>query len=300
MTQDEHGPTESETPGTESPFSALYDRGVETLLDISITEEWVETDDGHTHLLTAGDPSAPPLVVFQGANVTNPVTLAWVQSLADDYYLIAPDTPGEPGKTTTDTPPAFGPWVVDILDQFGLDSAAMIGASHGAGVLLEAAAHAPARIDAAVCLVPAGFGTSFSLSLGRIVGPSFMYRFHGSQWLLDQALAPMFTQEISSVAKVTVETIGKALRTGDLPAEFPGPDDSSSIAAFDAPTLVITAEDDPFFPGKETCKRASEMLQSLEDCLMLTDERHFLSPAGQNRATERIQAFLATHTSDQT
>lgn len=64
----------------ETPFDSLYDRAVEDLLDISVGDEWVETSVGRTHVLVAGDPSAQPVVVLQGGNVTNPVTLAWFQA----------------------------------------------------------------------------------------------------------------------------------------------------------------------------------------------------------------------------
>lgn len=295
MSEDGPAPTEAGAPGGTSPFAALYDRAIESLLDVPVTDEWLDTGNGRTHLLAAGDASAPPVIVFQGGNVTNPVTLAWVQALAEDYYLVAPDTPGQPGKTTIETLPEFGPWVVDVLDGLGIDSAAMIGASHGAGVLLEAAAHAPARIDAAALVVPAGFGTPLSLALARIVVPSLGYRLLSRRRLLLRALAPMFTQPVSRIDDVVIETIGRALRTGDLTAEFPGPDHPGALAGFGAPTLVVTAEHDPFFPGKRTCKRAARTLPSLEDCVLLTDERHFLSPAGQDRATERVGTFLVEH-----
>lgn len=279
---------------TEGPFTAIYDRAVESLLEVPVQEKYVDTGGGQTHLLTAGDDTDPPLVVFQGGNVTTPITLSWVQALAEEYHLIAPDTPGQPGKTTVETPEKYTPWVVDLLDALDLQSARMIGISHGAGIVLETAVDAPERIDAVALVVPAGFGTAFSTSLLRIVLPSVGYRFLPQRRLLHQALAPMFTQSVSSVDETILETVGQALRTGELRAEFPGPDDLEMLAGFDAPALVITAEDDPFFPGTRTCKQAAGALASLDECLMLTDERHFLSPAGQRQATERIRTFLAT------
>lgn len=279
----------------ESAFSDLYDRAVGSLLDIPTSDEWIDTRDGRTHFLAAGDPSAPPLIVFQGGNITTPVTLAWVQALADDYYLLAPDTPGQPGKTTVETPAAYSCWVGDFLDSLDLDSAGMLGISHGAGIVLEVAADIPEQIETAALVVPAGFGTPLSVDLLRIVLPSLAYRLTGQRWLLNQALAPMFTQPISAVDETVVETVGTALRTGDLRAEFPGPDEPAELAGFEAPTLVITAEQDPFFPGKRTCEQAERYLSSMTACLMLTEERHFLSPAGQGHAVERIRSFLGEH-----
>lgn len=280
------------------PFAALYDRAVESLLDVSVTDEWVDTRVGRTHVLTAGDPDASPVVVLQGSSITNPVTLAWVQGLADEYRLVAPDTPGQPGKSTATAPPEYGGWVVDLLDGLGLDRAAMLGVSHGGGVLLEAAAHAPDRITVAALVVPAGFGTPLSLTLAGIVGQSLGYRFLPSQTLLTRALAPMFTQSVQAVDQVVVDTIARALRAGDLAVEFPGPTDAAALAGFGAPALVVTGERDPFFPGERTCSRAARDLPSLVDCLTLPGERHLLSPAGQDRATDQIRAFLDEYATD--
>ena len=203
-----------------SRFGQLYEDAISVLLDQVVTDRWVETCAGRTHVLTAGDPTAPPVVVLQGGNVTNPVTLAWVQGLADGYYLIAPDTPGQPGWSDPHEPDEYGPWVVDVLDGLGTDRAAMVGISHGGGVLLEAAAHAPDRITGAVLVVPAGFGTPLSPALARIVVLSLAYRAVPRRGLLTRALAPMFSDSrgpveavVSEFAPLTV-LLARAARTG--------------------------------------------------------------------------------------
>ncbi|WP_424001426.1 alpha/beta fold hydrolase [Haloarcula salina] len=273
-------------------FESLYDRAASTLLDVELTARTVETGDGQTHVLTAGSSDAPPVVVFQGGNVTTPITLSWIQALAADYFLVAPDTPGEPGTAATPPPHSYGRWAAAVLDGLDLDRPAVVGTSHGGGVALELAAHDPDRIAAAALLVPAGFGVSFSLDLLRIVLPSLAYRVVPRRSLLDRALAPMFTQPIDTVDDVILETVGTALRTGDVKTEFPGPDDPAALSEFAAPTLVIAAEEDPFFPAETVCRRATDALPGLVECISLRDERHFLSPAGQARVTERIRAFL--------
>jgi pimeloyl-ACP methyl ester carboxylesterase len=265
------------------------------LLGMDVEEEWVETRAGATHVLLAGDPDAPPVLVLQGGNVTNPITLSWVADLADDHRLVAPDTPGEPGKSATVAPDGYGPWVVDVLGGLGLETVAAAGVSHGAGVLLEAAVEVPGRIAAAVLVVPAGFGTPLSPALARIVLPALAYRLHPSDWLLRLALAPMFTEPIGSVERVVLETVGLTLRTGDPKAEFPGPDGPAELAGFDAPTLVLTAEDDPFFPGERTAERAAAWLPSLSESVLLAGERHFLSPRGRRSVVEYARSFLAEH-----
>lgn len=276
-------------------FAHLYDRAITDLLEVPVGEEWVDTRIGRTHVLLAGDPEAPPVLVLQGGNVTNPVTLAWVQGLAEEYRLVAPDTPGQPGRSAAESHAEYGPWVVDVLDGLGLDAVAMVGLSHGAGVLLETAAETPERVAVAVLVVPAGFGTPLSPALARVVLPALAYRLYPKRWLLRRALAPMFSGPVEAVEEVVLETVGLALRTGDLDAGFPGPSGPDDLVRFEAPTLVVTAAEDPFFPGERTARRAAAWLPSLEESVLLADERHFLSQRGQRTVTDRARSFLSAH-----
>jgi pimeloyl-ACP methyl ester carboxylesterase len=169
----------------------------------------------------------------------------------------------------------------------------MVGISHGGGVLLEAAVDAPDRITGAVLVAPAGFGTPLSPALARIVALSLAYQVVPRRGLLTRALAPMFSDSMKSVDDVVIETVGQALRTGDLQAAFPGPDDPGAMAEFDAPTLVVLGERDPFFPADRILPRVEQTLPSLVECITLAGERHFLSTTGQGRVTDHIRTFLA-------
>lgn len=149
----------------EAELMRLYDRALQRL-EVECTDQYVDTRFGKTHLLCAGPPGAPPLVIFHGGNFVNPFTLAWFAVLADEYRIYAPDTVGHPGRSAqTRISPrdlSYGKWVVDILDGLGLECVPMVGPSYGAGIILRAAVCAPDRISRAVLVCRRGLSMSRS------------------------------------------------------------------------------------------------------------------------------------------
>ncbi|WP_237713305.1 alpha/beta hydrolase [Halococcus hamelinensis] len=211
---------------------------------------------GETHLLLAGDPDAKPLLVPQGGNVTTPVTLAWVEALANEYRLLAPDTPGQPRKTTARAAD-YGRWLVALLDALGVEAVPAVGISHGAGVLLEA----PDRFESVSLVVPAGFGVEPPAGLARVGVPSLAYRFLPRCWLLDRALGSLATELPASLPPVVRDTI---------------------------------AADDPFFPARTIGPRIRTTFPECREGLTLPDERHLLGPTGRSRTRRTRRAFLGS------
>jgi len=85
----------------------------------------------------------------------------WGPQLADlgpDHRVIAPDlrgygeTPLEVGAKYSDAGD-----LLDLLDELGLDQVAVVGASYGANVVLQAASRAPERFSRLVLLAPPVF-----------------------------------------------------------------------------------------------------------------------------------------------
>ncbi|WP_377077101.1 hypothetical protein [Natronoarchaeum sp. GCM10025703] len=58
VTEDSPEPAKPGVPKGSKSFDALYDRSVESLLNVPVSDECVDSTGGRTHLLTAGDPSA--------------------------------------------------------------------------------------------------------------------------------------------------------------------------------------------------------------------------------------------------
>ncbi|WP_440769229.1 alpha/beta fold hydrolase [Natronorubrum sp. DTA28] len=280
----------------ERRIKGFYDHLLSNL-ETQFDREWVDTRFGETHVLVTGPDDAPPLVVFHGGNVVNPVSLEWVLPLADEFRLYAPDTVGHPGYSAqTRLSPrdeSYGAWVTDVLDGLGVERAPMIGGSYGAGILLRTAAYAPERIERAGLLVPAGLGTgSIWRLLREIILPMVYYRLAPSRARLERAVQPMFTDPTSAVDETVLELIGTVFEEVRLERSLPKTATAAELEGFDAPTLLAVAEEDVFFPPDVVVPRAKETIDTLEVIVRLRGESHFLSPGARRSLCEHLSAFL--------
>ena len=101
---------------------ALYDLAL-AQLSFPTESRRVDTTFGSTHVLVAGPEGAAPILALQGGNVVNPLTLAWLTPLAGEFRIYAPDTIGQPGKSSgrrvSANDASLGEWCEQVLDGLG-------------------------------------------------------------------------------------------------------------------------------------------------------------------------------------
>jgi pimeloyl-ACP methyl ester carboxylesterase len=287
-----HGRPMYRTPAGETTIRRLYERDL-MRLGLPVQRVILPTRFGETHVLSVGPQAAPPILLFQGGNVTNPLTLAWFRPLAEHFRIYAPDTIGHPGLSAqTRLSPrddSYGRWAVDLLDALGLERAALVGPSYGAGIILRAAACAPERISHAALLIPAGIATGpIAPLLRKILLPLVAYYVRPSRTALRRALLPMFTLPAEEAVLDTIEAIFQHVR---LERELPRLTTAEELARFSAPTLVVAAERDIFFPAAKVLPRARAIIPNLVATEALVGSGHFPSPAGiaqMNRSILRL------------
>lgn len=120
----------------------------------------IERPEGRLHVHTAGD-AGPPVLLLSGAGLDNAL-LSWrhlIPDLARDHRVIAPDWPKQ-GRSR--------PWngrathevllrtITDVLDDLGVERAALVGLSQGGALSLAYAIEHPERVERLVALAPAG------------------------------------------------------------------------------------------------------------------------------------------------
>jgi pimeloyl-ACP methyl ester carboxylesterase len=104
------------------------------------------------HYLEAGDANGYPIVLLHDG--ISDAKWQWgeiVQMLSDEYHVIAPDLPGFGGSAPVNGGiDAHVEWLHALIDNFDLESAALVGSAFGALVVRAFATQYPKRVPAAI------------------------------------------------------------------------------------------------------------------------------------------------------
>jgi len=134
----------------------------------------VATSFGETHLLSAGAPEAPALVLLHGTGSNAMAWLGEIGPLARRYRVIAPDMPGEPGLSADrrlslarHEPQA---WLSELLAGLGIRRMALVGNSLGGWLALGHAIAAPETVSALALMAPSGLAPARASFVWRALG----------------------------------------------------------------------------------------------------------------------------------
>ena len=280
----------------ETRILELYD-SFQKSIGVAFNDRMVNTRFGKTHVLVTGPEQGLPVVITHGGNSITPQGLRGLLPLLKkgQYRAYAPDTIGHPGKSAqvrlSSRDESYGQWLNDVLDGLGLDRAAFIGGSFGAGIILRLAAYAPRRISKMALFVPSGIvAVPLTSMVFRIGLPYLWYLLHPSDQRLRQAVQWM-GGEIEDDVLQLIEAVFQSVR---LEAEMPRPATTAELADFTAPTLVIAAEKDAMFPGEAVTKRAREIFSNLAVVECLRGGTHYSSKLELEYVSKRIAEFMET------
>jgi pimeloyl-ACP methyl ester carboxylesterase len=270
---------------------ALYEQKLANLA-VETHGRMVETRFGHTHVLAAGPPEAPPVMVLTGISTGAPRILEWFHPLAQDYRLYAPDPIGQPGRSAqTRVPPGdrnYGKWLVDVLNGLGLERLPFIGVSFGGGILLETASYAPERISRAALMAPVGLTrVPFLGPAIKFFLPCLLYRCFPSR----ERLLGTVRVLAGKTDDYSLQVFDATFRHVRLNVPPPGPFTKSSLAGFKAPTLLLLARSDIFIPVEPARRRAMELLPGLT-AVEVFEGPHIPPKLTWQANAERIGLFL--------
>lgn len=133
-----------------------YDKLLE-MWDVDLNEFDVKTRYGSTHVISFGDSSKQPLVLFHGVGDNS--ALMWIynaKELGKHFRVYAIDTLGGPGKSIPNDNynKTFDQikWVDDVLLKLNIDKTYMAGVSNGSYITHHYGIKRPDRVIKMVCM----------------------------------------------------------------------------------------------------------------------------------------------------
>ncbi len=121
----------------------------------SIGRAYAQTGSGQVHYRYAGDPRSPRLVLLHQTPSHSAMYLSLMSQLADQFHLIAPDTPGfglSDALTQECTVAAFANQLLEFLQAVGVEECMLFGHHTGAAIAVQMAVEQPQRFAAlALC-----------------------------------------------------------------------------------------------------------------------------------------------------
>ncbi len=247
----------------------------------------INTRHGKTHIISSGDPSAPPLFLLHGRSAN---TMMWILDVArysEHYRVYAVDILGEPGKSDPTRlrgwTNAYSEWMLDIFDQLAIRQATMLGFSFGSWLALKTALAMPERLSALVLMSPAGFTfpdpkTIFRAALTLLPGEIWIRSFLNSL-----AVKPLNDEVWQLMAPIL-----EYYRSNPEP---PLPFSDAELRRIMLPTLLLIGAQDVYFAPQRTLERAKRLIPHLTGEL-IPAAGHMLPYDQQELVMDRVLKFL--------
>lgn len=236
----------------------------------------VATRLGSTHVIVAGNPDGPPVVLFHGWNGNAAGLGASFSFLLPNYRLFMPDIIGHAGKSAATRPPTggatFADWVTELLDGLGLDRVRMAGISGGGWLTMKFAAYYPDRLHKAVIINADGLvllDPRFAFwALPAVLWPTR----RTARWFL-RGLAPGSDNEGQMYRRFLLAMVPvlRHFRYQRNPGRLPG----RELQRIRTPLLAFMGEKDIFWP-RQAAGRARQQIPGLVAVRILPGAGHVL------------------------
>jgi pimeloyl-ACP methyl ester carboxylesterase len=284
------------SPAARAEVLALYEAKL-AQWPVPFDEFDVATRYGDTHVVAAGDPAAPPLVLVHAAAFPAFMWGGMIAPLSARYRTYALDTIGDIGKSVLDDPrrhPKRGQdyslWLCDVCDRLGVESPDVVAASMGGWIAMHHAAVAPARVRRLALLVPMGL-PSWPATLRVLVRmmtvaalPSRSKNDNLIAWVLGDN--PVVRQQVGDWMKAFLEARCRS-RVGK-PFPVPRP----TLRAIQSPVLVLLGGRDNLVGDPRSAARRAKRHLHTAEVTILPDAGHAMPIETPDRVAHRLITFL--------
>jgi 2-hydroxy-6-oxonona-2,4-dienedioate hydrolase len=251
----------------------------------------ISTSFGKNHVLTAGDPSKPPLVCLHSMLTGSAHLVSELGSLAGNFYLIVPDLPGQSVRglpmRLSYTDDSHSKWLKEILDGLHITRTHLLGVSLGGFIARQFASNQPEMVQSLILIVPAGIAQGSVLKgLTKMALPMMMYKMSPTENRLRKLAGYLLTTWDEDWARYLGDSFNDFIPHFKIPPL--ATDDE--LRSLTMPCLVVAADRDISFPGEQVIERAENHIPAIESELI--NGRH--SPP----TTPEFQVWLGSRVTD--
>ena len=197
-------PSGFKTDKARAEYCRLYDEAI-ALSPVPVEESDVETSFGTTHVLTAGDPSKPPLVALHAKSFSSTMWVPLLPTLTASHHVRMLDAVGDVNKSVaTDvmsSPARVVQWIDEVHDALAIERSPIVAASIGTWMGTHYAMARPGRVERLAMLSPVGMVSSMR-----------------TKWLIKMAiktqLRPSMAKTEWMLAAITTDETAPKLRAG--------------------------------------------------------------------------------------
>lgn len=269
---------------------SLYDEKL-TELAIQYTSKVVETSFGETHILIAGTPSKPPIIVVHGSNGCAPIALETYVDLLDSFCVYAVDVLAQPNKSAETRlsmkDDSYGQWMNEVIEKLELKDVTLAGFSFGGLVILKTLINNERNIKEVFLSAPAYIVNGNPIkALFKFFVPLKRFMKTKQPKYIERFLANSFTQK-DDFAFNYLSLVFTHFSMDFTPIPTIKASEASKIST---PITLIGADKDIIFPGSKMIKRAKKIFPSLKHTLLLSNSKHVQNTKDNSRIAELIRS----------
>lgn len=277
-------------------------------LPVAYAERTVKTRFGETYLIETGpqDSNAPPVVLLHGIMGNTMIWRPQYAALSQHHRVIAVDCIGEIGRSAPTRASwksnTYGEWLVDVLDELGIEQASLVGLSKGASIIHKFSQLAPERISKAALISPMGLANvrlPFYLQFLAVSATQLIqglhsrafYRLMDARVFINKQGADVerwFMERSAHLYYITVRYFSINLLDSRLFRAFP----VNQLKRLNAPTLVLVGEQDFFFHPQKLVARAKQVLPNLRDAAIIPQAGHAMHLDQPTLVNQHLLNFL--------
>lgn len=254
----------------------------------------VSTSYGKNHVLTIGDSSNTPLVCLHSMLTSSAHIVSELFLLSDKFYIIAPDLPGQSVKglpvRLSYKDHSHSLWLKEVLDGLGLQNVHLLGVSLGGFVARQFASDNPERVQSLILIVPAGIVRgSLIKGFSKMALPMMMYKVRSNENNLRKLVKNLITTWDEDWAKY----LGDSFNDFTPNLKRPPLASDEELKRLTMPCLIIGAENDISFPGKDVIMRSKSQIPNVETEL-IKNSNHSppTTPEFRSWLDKRVKEFI--------